>query len=340
MEFYKTALFRIIVSVLALGLIYVVIQSGNGKSEDGVEDGDDGLRCCIAIESSIASAGSKAVGFCYELLNYYADDNGEDISFARYADKSVWDSLARGDIDLIVFDWEDDSTSVLKFGQEAMVSVPLRGKLYAAVQRENATLLNSFNFWLYSFKDSRTYSLMVNRFFRSYNIDYMLGAGSHVLSPYDDIIKRYSAFAGLDWVLVSSLAWQESHYYMGTQSGSAQGLMQIKQSTAAHYGVDDLYDPELNIKAGTLHLQSLMRTYREEGLDSLNVIKFALAAYNAGEGRIEECRAHAAESGYNPDDWDQVALSLSSHPTFLGERTINYVDNILYRYSQYNELLR
>ena len=94
MEFYKTALFRIIVSVLALGLIYVVIQSGNGKSEDGVEDGDDGLRCCIAIESSIASAGSKAVGFCYELLNYYADDNCEDISFARYAEygfnESVW----------------------------------------------------------------------------------------------------------------------------------------------------------------------------------------------------------------------------------------------------------
>lgn len=340
MEFYKTATFRIIVSVLALGLIYIIIQSGNGREDETGDDGDDGLRCCIAIESSISSPGSKAVGFCYELLNYYADDNDLDISFARYSDDSVWDSLARGNIDLIVFDWEDDSTSVQQYGEEAMLSVPLRGKLYAAVWRENATLLNSLNFWLYSFKDSRAYSLMVNRFFRSYNIDYMLGAGSHVLSPYDDIIKRYSAFTGLDWVLVSSLAWQESHYYMGTQSGSAQGLMQIKQSTAAHYGVDDLYDPELNIKAGTLHLQSLMRTYREEGLDSLNVIKFALAAYNAGEGRIEECRNHAAESGYNPNDWDQVALSLSSHPTFVGSRTINYVDNILYRYNQYNELLQ
>ena len=340
MEFYKTATFRIIVSVLALGLIYILFQTGVGKKDTSREKRDDGLRCCIAIKSSISSASSKAVGFSYELLNYYADDNDEDVSFSKYADKSVWDSLVRGDIDLIVFDWDDDSVSVKEYEEDIMLSVPLKGKICAAVWRENADLLNSFNFWLYSFKDTRTYSLMVTRFFRSYNIESMAGAASRALSPYDDIIKRYSSFSGLDWVLVSALAWQESHYYMGTQSGTAQGLMQIKQSTAAHYGVEDLYDPELNVKAGTLHLQSLMRTYRDEGLDSINVIKFALAAYNAGEGRIEECREHAAQSGYNRNDWDQVALSLSSHPTFVGLQTINYVDEILYRYSQYNELLK
>ena len=341
MEFFKTAAFRVIVSVLALGLIYVIIQSVGGKGEgSGTAGREDGLRCCIAIETSLSSLSSRAVGFSYELLNYYADDNGEDISFARYADKSVWDSLCRGDIDLIVFDYEDDSTSVKEHGQDIMVSVPLRGRICAAVWRENADLLNSFNFWLYSFKDTRTYSLMSTRFFRSYSIESMVNRNANALSPYDDIIKRYSAFTGLDWMLVSALAWQESHYYMGTQSGSAFGLMQIKQSTAAHYGVDDLYDPELNVKAGTLHLQSLMRMYREEGLDSLNVIKFALAAYNAGEGRIEECRAHASENGYDRNDWDQVALSLSSHPTFVAERTINYVNSILNRYDQYNELLK
>ena len=340
MKFYKTAAFRIIVSVLALGLIYILLQHGTGREEPAV-GGDDDIRCCIAIKSNLTSLSGKSVGFSYELLNYFADDNDLDISFARYTeDNSPWDSLSRGDIDLIVFDWNEDSISVMKYGEDLMLSVPLRGRLYAAVWREDAPLLNSLNFWLYSFKESRTYSLMVNRFFRSYNIERMLGAGSKTLSPYDDIIKRYSAFSGLDWKLVSALAWQESHYYMGTQSGTAQGLMQIKQSTAAHYGVDDLYDPELNVKAGTLHLQSLMRTYREEGLDSLNVIKFALAAYNAGEARIEECRDHAAENGYNRNDWDQVALSLENHPSFVGTRTVNYVNNILYRYSQYNELLQ
>jgi len=340
MVFYKTAAFRFIVSVLALGLIYVLFQSGNGEDEETAGGDGKDLRCCIAIKSSLSSLSGKAVGFSYELLNYYADDCGKDISFARYTDDSVWDSLARGDIDMIVFDWDEDSVCVDEYRDEVMLSVPLRGKITAAVGSGNPSLLNSFNFWINSFKDTRAHALMVSRFFRSYNIDNMAVNGTHVLSPYDDIIKRYSAFSDLDWVLVSALIYQESHYYMGTQLGTAQGLMQIKPSTAEHYGVDDLYDPELNVKAGTLHLQSLVRTYREEGLDSLNVIKFALAAYNAGEGRIEECRAHAAECGYNPDDWDQVALSLSSHPTFVGTRTINYVDDILYRYRQYNELLK
>jgi len=332
---------RFVVAVILLAVIYVLLQLRHKGQEGEGEAGrpDDEVRCCIAITSSISSLSSRDVGFSYELLNYYADDNGRDISFARYRDKSVWDSLSRGDIDLIVFDYDDDSTSVKEHGEEILLTVPLRGQICAAVGRDNAALLNSFNFWLNTFKSSRTYSLMSQRFFRSYQLESIAGGNSRSLSPYDDIIKRYSNFSGLDWVLVSALAYQESRYYMGTQSGTAHGLMQIKPSTASHYGVSDVYDPELNIKAGTLHLQYLMRLYRDEGMDSLNVIKFALAAYNAGEGRIEQCRDHAAEAGYNRNDWEQVALSLSSHPTFVGEQTISYVDAILYRYQQYKELL-
>ncbi|MBR3030536.1 MAG: transglycosylase SLT domain-containing protein [Bacteroidales bacterium] len=340
MGFFKSSL-RFVVAVILLAVIYVLLQLRH-KEQDapGMADRpDDEVRCCIAITSSISSLSSRDVGFSYELLNYYADDNAKDISFARFRDTSVWDSLARGDIDLIVFDYDDDSTSVKEHGEDVLLTVPLRGQICAAVGRDNAPLLNSFNFWLNTFKSSRTYSLMSQRFFRSYQVESIAGRNSGSLSPYDDIIKRYSNFSGLDWVLVSALAYQESRYYMGTQSGTAHGLMQIKPSTASHYGVSDVYDPELNIKAGTLHLQYLMRLYRDEGMDSLNVIKFALAAYNAGEGRIEQCRDHAAEAGYNRNDWDQVALSLSSHPTFVGEQTINYVDDILYRYQQYKELL-
>ncbi|MBR5735316.1 MAG: transglycosylase SLT domain-containing protein [Bacteroidales bacterium] len=338
MSLLKSSAFRFITALILLCVIYVAVQSHFKEQEPSVIERDDNLRCCIAIRSSIASLSSRDVGFSYELLNYFADDTGKDISFARYADKSVWDSLSRGDIDLIVFDYDDDSVSVRQYEDRVLLTVPLRGNICAAVGLDDAPLLNSFNFWLNSFKDSRTYSRMTNRFFRSYQIENIAGTGSRSLSPYDDIIKKYSSFSGLDWILVSALAYQESRYYMGTQSGSAHGLMQIKPTTAAHYGVDDVYDPELNIKAGTLHLQYLMRMYREEGMDSLNVIKFALAAYNAGEGRIEQCREHAAEAGYNPNDWDQVALSLSSHQTFVGGQTISYVDEILYRYRQYSEL--
>jgi len=341
MGFFKSAEFRVTAAVVVLAVVYVLFQTCSEQHNEEGEGGmDGGLRCCIAISSSISSMSSRDVGFSYELLNYYANDTGRDISFTQYTDKSVWDKLARGELDMLVFDFDDDSTSVAKFEEQLVLTKPLRGDIYVVVDKENTALLNSFNFWLNSFKESRTYVLMTNRFFRSYNIESIASTSSRSLSPYEDIIKRYSSFAGLDWVLVSSLAYQESHYRMGSKLGSAQGLMQIKPTTAARYGVEDVYDPELNVKAGTLHLQYLMRLYRDEGLDSLNVIKFALASYNAGEGRIEECRNHAAQAGYNRNDWDQVALSLSSHPTFVGTSTINYVDAILERCAQYKELLK
>ena len=119
MESFKKTL-RFVVAVLLLAVIYVAVQSRHQEQEAlGVADRpDDDIRCCIAIKSTIQSLSSRDVGFSYELLNYYADDNEKEISFARFRDTSVWDSLSRGDIDLIVFDYDDDSTSVKEHADE------------------------------------------------------------------------------------------------------------------------------------------------------------------------------------------------------------------------------
>ena len=128
---------------------------------------------------------------------------------------------------------------------------------------------------------------------------------------------------------------------MGAQSSrSAKGLMQIKQSTAARYGIDDIYDPDLNVKAGTLHIDYLLNIYRKEGVDSANVIKFALAAYNAGEGRIQECRNVADSLGYNANEWDEVVKVFDKMPNFSGKETKRYVNAIMEKYESYKEIIR
>jgi soluble lytic murein transglycosylase-like protein len=60
---------------------------------------------------------------------------------------------------------------------------------------------------------------------------------------------------------------------------TAQGLMQLVPSTAALLGVDDPFDPEKNIAAGTRYFRYLLDRFDDETM--------ALAAYNAGEGNVE-----------------------------------------------------
>jgi soluble lytic murein transglycosylase len=103
---------------------------------------------------------------------------------------------------------------------------------------------------------------------------------------------------GLDPVLVAALIRQESNFNpQATSPAGARGLMQLMpavgKDVAAAKGIgpwdpDVLYQPATNIKLGTAHLSGLVRKYPE-------VVK-TLAAYNAGESRVEKWSTKAGAS--------------------------------------------
>src|SRR5580700_6956712 len=100
-------------------------------------------------------------------------------------------------------------------------------------------------------------------------------------SAYDPMIERAARLAAVQPELVRAVIVVESAFNpRAVSKRGALGLMQLKPSTARHYGVSNAFDPEQNITAGAHYLRDLMLRFG-------NNMELALAAYNAGEDAVE-----------------------------------------------------
>ena len=70
-------------------------------------------------------------------------------------------------------------------------------------------------------------------------------------ATYDRLIRRYADEYGVEFALVKAIMTVESAFnpYAVSNKG-ARGLMQMMPSTAARYGVTDIYNPVENVHAG------------------------------------------------------------------------------------------
>jgi soluble lytic murein transglycosylase len=114
---------------------------------------------------------------------------------------------------------------------------------------------------------------------------------------YEQIVRGHADNYSLDPALLAAVIYQESKFKADARSTSgAIGLMQLLPDTAKgialHTGgsafrVDDLYDPEINVRYGAWYLRHLLRKYRDE--------RSALAAYNAGQDNVDRWRRNGQE---------------------------------------------
>jgi len=99
---------------------------------------------------------------------------------------------------------------------------------------------------------------------------------------YDWMIEKYASKYNVDPFLIKCIIKVESDFNPNAVSvAGAGGLMQLMQGTAWMYGVIDRTDPEQNIRAGTAHISSLLKSVHGD-------VALALAAYHAGLGRVRK----------------------------------------------------
>jgi soluble lytic murein transglycosylase len=108
---------------------------------------------------------------------------------------------------------------------------------------------------------------------------------------HDDIIRQQAAEKDLDPALIAATIYAESKFRERERSeAGARGLMQVTPATAleiatksegTQFVVDDLFNPDINIRYGSFHLRELLDRYGGNEVA-------ALAAYNAGQSHVDE----------------------------------------------------
>jgi hypothetical protein len=101
-------------------------------------------------------------------------------------------------------------------------------------------------------------------------------------APFREIVKAAATRYNVDADLITSVIAAESNFDpKAVSKKNARGLMQLLPETAARFGVQNIFDPQENINAGTQYLRELLQRYN-------NDLVLALAAYNAGPERVLE----------------------------------------------------
>lgn len=307
----------------------------------------DTVRCAIAAGDNMYSK-DLTTGFNYELLKEFAKTDNCELSIVTAQGNADYvDSLLNGAVDIVVLPQCDTSIAGIT------VSMPVEGNVWA-VRSGKFSHIREINLWISHFSSSDEYDGLKDRFFESYDPHRKSERGIRTrnISPYDDLIKKYASEMGWDWRMLAAVIYQESRFSINTRSSrGATGLMQVMPSTAEHYEVMDLLDPEQNIKAGTAHLKRLQRMFRGSDISSEEQIKFVFAAYNAGEGRIEDCRKFAAMQNLDSTRWEEIVKAIPEMSDedlldsaglkfgkFNGSETISYVDNVMDHYRAFCEI--
>lgn len=100
-------------------------------------------------------------------------------------------------------------------------------------------------------------------------------------AQWQPIIKDSSRISGLDpWLIAAVIAVESGNNPAAISPKGAQGLMQLMPATQAYLGLIDPFDPQANVRAGSLYLK--------EQLDLFGSLELALAAYNAGPGNVQK----------------------------------------------------
>ncbi len=182
-----------------------------------------------------------------------------------------------------------------------------------------------------------------NEFQGNTNNDLKINLGKIDKEIISKVIKEEGKKQGIDPALALAVAKTESSMNplaVSTDGHESKGLFQLLDSTGkelmanfVHYESYNPYDVEQNTSLGVNYLRKLHGTFSEsnklsnnksttQAINSESLEKFAVAAFNAGEGRVASAQKKAFNDGLDPRIYENVE-------TYLPNITQNYVKRVM-----------
>lgn len=328
-------------------------QSKTVLSVEDIVDGGELIVLTMSGPESYFDYHGHGMGTQYLLCEKFAQKLGVSLRVEVCKDTAeMTRRLMAGDADLIMYMLPKEIASRNKLIPCGAKSD--NGKAQWAVASGNHNLAKEIDGWykpqfLADIKKEERF-LFSSRSVKRHVYAPFLDRSEGVISKYDNLFRRYAPLARWDWRLLAAQCYQESCFDPNAKSwAGACGLMQIMPSTADHLGLprSEMFNPERSIESAVRFIAELSGKFREVPSASDRQC-FVLASYNGGANHIKDAMALTRKNGGNPHRWSHVApwILRLQQPEYYndpvvkngymrGSETVDYVDRIRQRYSQY-----
>jgi membrane-bound lytic murein transglycosylase F len=170
------------------------------------------------------------------------------------------------------------------------------------------------------------------------------------LPPLIPFFKKAAGQTGIDWRLLASIGYQESHWDSTAVSPTGvRGIMMLTRATARQMKVRQRTDPEQSILGGARYLKVIERKIPDR-IREPDRMWLTLAGYNVGFGHLEDARILTQRQGGDPDKWQDVKKRLpllsekkwyksTKHGYARGREPVQFVENIRSYYALLKRLI-
>ncbi len=174
------------------------------------------------------------------------------------------------------------------------------------LRHNNIQLKDTLDCWLKDYVNSDRYKNLISLYYRIPDtlFDNKKLKNIHQISEYDSLFKQSAANNNVDWILMSSIAYQETRFNPSAIGpGGSYSMMQFMPNTGPGYGVFEDSPVSVQIEGGSKMIKKLLNKYKHILLEE-DRVKYSLAAYNAGYCHVNDAMKLAEKFDLNPYLWN------------------------------------